>query len=62
MIQSGGHGKMCHCLEPWACADLPYPGISVKDGSVFESGSSWSRDGIEWIRGRLDRFTAAVDE
>ena len=53
---------MCHCLEPWACAGPPYPGISVKDGSVFESGSSWSRDGIEWIRGRLDRFTAAVDE
>ena len=36
--------------------------IAVKDGTVFESGSSWSRDDIESIRGRVDRFLAAVDE
>jgi hypothetical protein len=36
--------------------------ITVKDGTVFESGSSWSREEIEWIRGRVDQFLAAVDE
>ncbi|MGK2905275.1 MAG: hypothetical protein ACSLFH_02885 [Desulfuromonadales bacterium] len=36
--------------------------ITVKDGTVFESGSSWSREEIEWIRGRVDHFLAAVDE
>lgn len=36
--------------------------IILKDGTVFESGSSWSRDEIEWIRGRVDQFLAAVDE
>jgi len=36
--------------------------ITVKDGTVFVSGSSWSRDEIEWIRGRVDQFLAAVDE
>lgn len=36
--------------------------ITVKDGTVFESGSSWSRDEIECIRGRVDQFLAAVDE
>lgn len=36
-------------------------GITVKDGTVFESGSSWSRDEIEWIRHRVDQFLAAVD-
>lgn len=36
--------------------------ITAKDGTVFESGSSWSRDEIEWIRGRVDEFLAAVDE
>ena len=35
--------------------------VIVKDGTVFESGSSWSRDEIEWIRGRVDQFLAAVD-
>lgn len=37
--------------------------ITVKDGTVFESGSSWSRDEIERIQGRVDQFlAAAVDE
>jgi hypothetical protein len=36
--------------------------IAVKDGTVIESGSSWSREEIEWIRGRVDQFLAAVDE
>jgi hypothetical protein len=36
--------------------------ITLKDGTVFESGSSWSREEIEWIRGRVDKFLAAVDE
>jgi len=36
--------------------------ITVKDGTVFESGSSWSREEIESIRVRIDRFLAAVDE
>ncbi len=34
--------------------------ITVKDGTVFESGSSWSRDDIEWIQGRVDQFLAGV--
>lgn len=37
-------------------------GITVKDGTVFESGSSWSRDEIERMRGRVDQFLAAVGE
>jgi len=36
--------------------------ITMKDGTVFESGSSWSREKIEWIRGRIDQFLAAIDE
>jgi hypothetical protein len=36
-------------------------GVTVKDGTVFESGSSWSRDEIERIRGRVDQFLKAVD-
>jgi len=36
--------------------------VIVKDGTVFESGSSWSRDEIEWIRRRVEQFLAAVDE
>ena len=37
-------------------------GVTLKDGTVFESGSSWSRDEIERIRGRVDQFLKAVDE
>lgn len=36
--------------------------ITVKDGTVFESGSSWSREEIEWTRDRVVQFLAAVDE
>ena len=36
--------------------------ITMKDGTVFESGSSWSREKIEWIRGRIDQFLAVIDE
>jgi hypothetical protein len=36
--------------------------ITVIDGTVFESGSSWSREEIEWIRGRVNQFLAAVYE
>lgn len=36
--------------------------VSMEDGTIFESGSSWSRDEIEWIRGRVGQFLAAVDE
>jgi hypothetical protein len=31
-------------------------GVTVKDGTVFESGSSWSRDEIERIRSRVHQF------
>jgi hypothetical protein len=34
--------------------------ITLKDGTVFESGSSWSRDEIELIRGRVDQFLASA--
>ena len=37
-------------------------GVTVTDGTVFESGSSWSRNEIERIRGRVDQFLKAVDE
>jgi hypothetical protein len=37
-------------------------GITLKDGTAFESGSSWSRGAIERMRGRVDQFLAAVDE
>jgi hypothetical protein len=33
-------------------------GVSVTDGTVFESGSSWSRDEIELIRARVQQFLA----
>jgi len=33
--------------------------VTVNDGTVFESGSSWSRDDIELIRDRVDQFLAA---
>jgi hypothetical protein len=32
--------------------------VTVKDGAIFESGSSWSRDEIERIRSRVDQFLA----
>lgn len=35
--------------------------VVVKDGTVFESGSSWSRGEIERIRGRVDQFLPAAD-
>ncbi len=34
--------------------------VGMIDGTVFESGSSWSRDEIESIRSRVGRFLAAV--
>lgn len=36
-------------------------GVSVADGTVFESGSSCSRDEIELIRARLQQFLADGD-
>jgi hypothetical protein len=35
--------------------------ITVKDGTVFESGPSWSRDEVDRIRRRVDQFLATVD-
>jgi hypothetical protein len=32
--------------------------VTVKDGTGFESGSSWSRDEIERIRSRVEQFLA----
>lgn len=50
-------------IHDWSDSAPTYHlGITVKDGTVFESGSSWSRDEIEWIQGRVDQFLAAVDE
>jgi hypothetical protein len=37
-------------------------GVTMSDGTVFESGSSWSRDEIESIRSRVVKFLATVDE
>ena len=50
-------------VRDWSdSAPTYYLVVTVKDGTVFESGSSWSRDEIERIRGRVDQFLKAVDE
>lgn len=36
--------------------------VTLEDGTMFETGSSWSRDEMESIRSRVDQFLAAVDE
>jgi hypothetical protein len=36
--------------------------VVIKDGVIFESGSSWSRDEIEQIQGRVEQFLAAYEE
>ena len=36
--------------------------VVMKDGAIFESGSSWSRDEIERIQRRVDQFLARNEE
>lgn len=50
-------------IRDWSDSAPTYHlGVSMRDGTVFESGSSWSRNEIESIRSGVDRFLAAIGE